>query len=177
MLTPARTLIVALLMTLLILAAGLFLPAADPATANLAVIHIAEPGLHLHLRGIRDLRQGLPGRLPRVFGQGVEEGILALRCRADEIAAAALKHGRLALRLGGRIEDGLDRLHRQRPGGHRPRIYWVQSGIKGEINRCMVRDPSSINWLGLEQAIHGNIVPDFPVCNKSFNQSYSGHDL
>ncbi|MDA8100548.1 MAG: NADH-quinone oxidoreductase subunit C [Nitrospiraceae bacterium] len=56
-------------------------------------------------------------------------------------------------------------------------ITWVQSGPKGEINRCMVRDPSSLNWLGLEQCIHGNIVPDFPLCNKSFNQSYSGNDL
>jgi Ni,Fe-hydrogenase III large subunit/Ni,Fe-hydrogenase III component G len=56
-------------------------------------------------------------------------------------------------------------------------ITWVQSGPKGEINRCMVRDPSSVNWLGLEQCIHGNIVPDFPLCNKSFNASYSGHDL
>ena len=56
-------------------------------------------------------------------------------------------------------------------------ICWVQSGPKGEINRCMVRDPSSVNWLALEQCIHGNIVPDFPVCNKSFNQSYSGNDL
>jgi Ni,Fe-hydrogenase III large subunit len=56
-------------------------------------------------------------------------------------------------------------------------IYWVQSGPNSEINRCMVRDPSSLNWLGLEQCIHGNIVPDFPVCNKSFNQSYSGNDL
>lgn len=56
-------------------------------------------------------------------------------------------------------------------------IYWLQSGPQGEVNRCMVRDPSSVNWLGLEQAIHGNIVPDFPLCNKSFNQSYSGHDL
>ena len=56
-------------------------------------------------------------------------------------------------------------------------VYWVQAGRVGEVNRCMVRDPSSLNWLGLEQAIHGNIVPDFPVCNKSFNQSYSGNDL
>jgi len=56
-------------------------------------------------------------------------------------------------------------------------ITWVQSGPNSEVNRCMVRDPSSVNWLGLEQCIHGNIVPDFPVCNKSFNQSYSGHDL
>jgi len=56
-------------------------------------------------------------------------------------------------------------------------IYWLQSGPSGEINRCMVRDPSSVNWLGLELAVLGNIVPDFPLCNKSFNQSYSGHDL
>jgi Ni,Fe-hydrogenase III large subunit len=56
-------------------------------------------------------------------------------------------------------------------------IYWVQAGPRGELNRCMVRDPSSLDWLGLEQAIPGNIVPDFPLCNKSFNQSYSGHDL
>jgi len=56
-------------------------------------------------------------------------------------------------------------------------LYWVQSGPAGEINRCMVRDPSSVNWLGLEQCIRGNIVPDFPLCNKSFNQSYSGNDL
>ncbi|MEK6546495.1 MAG: hypothetical protein AABZ28_08190, partial [Nitrospinota bacterium] len=56
-------------------------------------------------------------------------------------------------------------------------VYWIQSGASGEINRCMVRDPSSVNWIALEEAIHGNIVPDFPLCNKSFNQSYSGHDL
>jgi len=56
-------------------------------------------------------------------------------------------------------------------------IYWLKSGHIGEINRCMVRDPSSVNWLALEQAIKGNIVPDFPLCNKSFNQSYSGNDL
>jgi Ni,Fe-hydrogenase III large subunit/Ni,Fe-hydrogenase III component G len=56
-------------------------------------------------------------------------------------------------------------------------VYWLQSGPAGEVNRCMVRDPSSVNWIGLEQAVPGNIVPDFPLCNKSFNQSYSGHDL
>lgn len=56
-------------------------------------------------------------------------------------------------------------------------VYWLQSGPKGEVNRVMVRDPSSVCWLALEQAIHGNIVPDFPLCNKSFNQSYSGNDL
>jgi Ni,Fe-hydrogenase III large subunit/Ni,Fe-hydrogenase III component G len=56
-------------------------------------------------------------------------------------------------------------------------MYWLQSGKNGEINRCMVRDPSSLNWIGLERCVQGNIVPDFPICNKSFNQSYSGHDV
>jgi len=56
-------------------------------------------------------------------------------------------------------------------------VYWVQSGPAGEINRCMARDPSAVNWLALESAIKGNLVPDFPLCNKSFNQSYSGNDL
>jgi Ni,Fe-hydrogenase III large subunit/Ni,Fe-hydrogenase III component G len=62
-------------------------------------------------------------------------------------------------------------------GGRGEIIYWLQVNAAGGINRCMIRDPSSVNWLGLEQAVLGNIVPDFPLCNKSFNQSYSGHDL
>jgi Ni,Fe-hydrogenase III large subunit len=53
-------------------------------------------------------------------------------------------------------------------------VYWLQAGPRGEVNRCMVRDPSSLNWIGLERAVPGNIVPDFPLCNKSFNLSYSG---
>lgn len=56
-------------------------------------------------------------------------------------------------------------------------VYWIHTGPGGEIRRCMVRDPSSVNWIGLEYAARGNMVPDFPLCNKSFNQSYSGHDL
>jgi Ni,Fe-hydrogenase III large subunit/Ni,Fe-hydrogenase III component G len=56
-------------------------------------------------------------------------------------------------------------------------VTWVQAGPSGEVHRVMVRDPSQVNWLGLERAVLGNIVPDFPLCNKSFNQSYSGHDL
>jgi Ni,Fe-hydrogenase III large subunit len=56
-------------------------------------------------------------------------------------------------------------------------VYWVQAGKDGAINRCMARDPSAVNWLGLETLVKGDIVPDFPLCNKSFNGSYSGHDL
>ena len=45
------------------------------------------------------------------------------------------------------------------------------------ILRCHFHDPSWQNWPVLEHAIIGNIVPDFPLINKSFNLSYSGHDL
>jgi len=47
----------------------------------------------------------------------------------------------------------------------------------GLIERCHLRDPSWFQWPLLEAAIEGNIVADFPLCNKSFNCSYSGQDL
>jgi Ni,Fe-hydrogenase III large subunit len=47
----------------------------------------------------------------------------------------------------------------------------------GRIERCHLRDPSWFQWPLLEAAIENNIVADFPLCNKSFNCSYSGHDL
>ncbi|SDS45924.1 NADH-quinone oxidoreductase subunit C [Bradyrhizobium canariense] len=47
----------------------------------------------------------------------------------------------------------------------------------GRVERCHIRDPSWFQWPLLEAAIAGNIVADFPLCNKSFNCSYSGHDL
>jgi Ni,Fe-hydrogenase III large subunit len=47
----------------------------------------------------------------------------------------------------------------------------------GRIRRCHAHDPSWQNWPALEHAVIGNIVPDFPLINKSFNLSYSGHDL
>ena len=45
------------------------------------------------------------------------------------------------------------------------------------IVRCHCHDPSWQNWPALEHAVIGNIVPDFPLINKSFNLSYSGHDI
>jgi Ni,Fe-hydrogenase III large subunit len=47
----------------------------------------------------------------------------------------------------------------------------------GRVERCHLRDPSWFQWPLLEAAIENNIVADFPLCNKSFNCSYSGHDL
>ena len=56
-------------------------------------------------------------------------------------------------------------------------ITHVRFGLEGEVSRYYPRDPSWLNWPALEHLIRDNIVPDFPVCNKSVNGSYSGHDL
>jgi len=47
----------------------------------------------------------------------------------------------------------------------------------GQVERCRLRDPSWFQWPLLEAIVENNIVADFPLCNKSFNCSYSGHDL
>lgn len=56
-------------------------------------------------------------------------------------------------------------------------FVWLRLAEDGRIARCHLRDPSWFQWPLLEAAIEGNIVADFPLCNKSFNCSYSGHDL
>ncbi|WBK02069.1 NADH-quinone oxidoreductase subunit C [Methylocystis parvus] len=56
-------------------------------------------------------------------------------------------------------------------------FVWLRIGADGAIERAHFRDPSWLQWPLLEYAIKGNIVADFPLCNKSFNCSYSGHDL
>ena len=56
-------------------------------------------------------------------------------------------------------------------------LIWLRLAPDGRIARCHARDPSWLQWPLLEAAIENNIVADFPLCNKSFNCSYSGHDL
>lgn len=56
-------------------------------------------------------------------------------------------------------------------------LYFVMAGDDGRIQRCKVRDPSFMNWPAIQWAVVGNIVPDFPLINKSFNLSYAGNDL
>jgi len=56
-------------------------------------------------------------------------------------------------------------------------LAWVRIGGDGRIERCHLRDPSWFQWPLLEAVVEGNIVADFPLCNKSFNCSYSGVDL
>jgi Ni,Fe-hydrogenase III large subunit/Ni,Fe-hydrogenase III component G len=62
-------------------------------------------------------------------------------------------------------------------GWRGPVFVALEAGPAGAIRRCHPHDPSWQNWPVLEHAIIDNIVPDFPLINKSFNLSYSGHDL
>ena len=62
-------------------------------------------------------------------------------------------------------------------GWRGPVLVALECGPGGSIRRCHPHDPSWANWPVLEHAVIGNIVPDFPLINKSFNLSYSGQDL
>ena len=61
-------------------------------------------------------------------------------------------------------------------GWRGPVLVALEAGPGATIRRCHPHDPSWQNWPVLEHAIIDNIVPDFPLINKSFNLSYSGHD-
>lgn len=70
-------------------------------------------------------------------------------------------------------------------------IVTMVEGWRGELSHCLItsdlnaptflrykiKDPSFHNWPGLEQALRGEEISDFPLCNKSFNLSYAGFDL
>jgi Ni,Fe-hydrogenase III large subunit/Ni,Fe-hydrogenase III component G len=56
-------------------------------------------------------------------------------------------------------------------------IHWITTNSAGGIARYAIKDASLNNWTGLAIAARGNLIGDFPLCNKSFNLSYSGNDL
>jgi len=121
---------------------------------------------------------------------GVE---LHLQTTGDVAARVAVRFAELAdsLRLvqtiAGDLAPGQIMTPVESAGGRSQGIGWVE-GWRGEVvialeceggllRRCHAHDPSWQNWPALEHAVIGNIVPDFPLINKSFNLSYSGHDL
>src|SRR4029453_535448 len=56
-------------------------------------------------------------------------------------------------------------------------IHLVFTDATGQIKRYIIKDPSFNNWTALSIAVRNNLLADFPICNKSFSLSYSGHDL
>jgi Ni,Fe-hydrogenase III large subunit len=93
--------------------------------------------------------------------------------RLVEQILAALPAGALCAPLPAQAGEGIALVE-----GFRGDVFaWVRLGADGRVERAHLRDPSWFQWPLLEAAIEGNIVADFPLCNKSFNCSYSGHDL
>ena len=104
----------------------------------------------------------------RVRAREVESSLSLI----EEIVAR-LPDGPLSVPLGRSTGEGSAMVE-----GFRGDIFaWVRLDDAGRIARAFLRDPSWFQWPLLEAAIEGNIVADFPLCNKSFNCSYAGHDL
>ena len=90
-------------------------------------------------------------------------------------ALEALPSGSLAVRLDSLPEgEGAFGLVE---GWRGPIWHWLVAGKNNTLRRVKVKDPSFANWPAINYAILKNIVPDFPLVNKSFNLSYAGNDL
>jgi len=146
-------------------------------------------GLAARASGIaRDLRVDQPwapyDRLaPRMAVQLSGDVAARVQVRFDEVAESI----RLCRALLEDIPEGTVRIEIPEAHPHRwgvgliegwrgPVMVALEAGPGGSIRRCHAHDPSWQNWPLLEHAILGNIVPDFPLINKSFNLSYSGQD-
>ena len=136
-----------------------------------------------------DLRRDRPGapsdtREVRVAGRTDGDVAARVAVRFDEVAESLRLVREIAATLpAGGVRTALPEVPAYRTGlggveGWRgPVLVALDSGPGGTIRRCHPHDPSWANWPVLEHAVIGNIVPDFPLINKSFNLSYSGHDL
>ena len=56
-------------------------------------------------------------------------------------------------------------------------VHLCLTNAAGGLARYKIVDPSFRNWFGVAMAMRGQAISDFPLCNKSFNLSYCGHDL
>ena len=99
-------------------------------------------------------------RLIHAIAEGLQETDPAAVIHADPVAVATAAYG------AGWLE-----------GWRGEVLVALELDQYGVIRRCHFHDPSWQNWPLLEHAVIGNIVPDFPLINKSFNLNYSGHDL
>ncbi|HEX7156173.1 MAG TPA: Ni,Fe-hydrogenase III large subunit, partial [Burkholderiaceae bacterium] len=147
-------------------------------------------GLAARASGVpSDLRADLPFApydVLQVQAAGADTGDVAARVavRFDEVfeslrlvrqIANQLPQGEVRAPLG--VAQAGDRAAGWVEGWRGEVLVTIELDRDGRIRRCHCHDPSWQNWPLLEHAVIGNIVPDFPLINKSFNLSYSGQDL
>ena len=150
---------------------------------------------------------GVVGLAARASGHAMDARVHPGYAPYEEFAPRLASHrnGDVAARIVVRFEEAFESIELQRrivrslpPGELRVPVAepaagalglgWVegwrgevlmalQAGPSGRVRRCHAHDPSWQNWPALEYAVLGNIVPDFPLINKSFNLSYAGADL
>jgi len=129
-------------------------PPYDQLGFDVPVLEAGDVNARIWIR-IREIEQSVA--LVEQILAGLPEG--SLRLRVDPAAAGACEGLGFAEGFRGDV------------------MVWLRLDSAGRIARCHLRDPSWFQWPLLEAVIEGNIVADFPLCNKSFNCSYSGHDL
>jgi Ni,Fe-hydrogenase III large subunit/Ni,Fe-hydrogenase III component G len=146
-------------------------------------------GIAARASGIdRDSRRDHPHLLYRdcefrvpVYHQG--DVCARTRVRVDEI----LESFKIIYQILAKLEEGEIRVSLQKTPANAcalgytetwrgPTLHVVQTDNEGKIFRYKIDEPSFHNWPALVFAVQGNIVPDFPLINKSFNLSYSGND-
>src|SRR5437016_1016919 len=116
-----------------------------------------------------------------VFTEGDVQRRLVVR-REETLQSLAIIRQTLATLAGGPIHSKIEEIPPDRVAlgyveGWRGEIFhWIHTAPNNRLARCKIKDPSLQNWPALTEAILGNIIPDFPVVNKSFNLSYSGTD-
>ncbi len=125
----------------------------------------------------------LPWRVASAEGGDV---LARVRVRVDEFRASLVMVGALLQRSAARDEYRVDVPDTLRPNRigvgiieswRGELVHLVYTGEDGLISRYCIKDPSFNNWTGLAIAARGQLLGDFPLCNKSFGLSYSGNDL
>ena len=116
-----------------------------------------------------------------VFSEGDVNARVWVRIREIEVSLGIIEHlikakykpGSISVSIPMRSGEGMSLVE----GFRGDILTWIRLSDDCRVVRCHPRDPSWFQWPLLEAAIEDNIVADFPLCNKSFNCSYSGHDL
>ncbi len=116
---------------------------------------------------------------PRIFEAG--DVLARFETKASEVldcarmideAVTGLRHGEILTK--GDIKDGYAIAPIESARGQSMHWAYIKNGL---IDRYKIRTASFCNWQAIEHAVIGNIVPDFPLINKSMNLSYAGTDL